>query len=168
LKKECIFEDLFVSQTTWLICANDCSLAYIVQFSESKTILLRIESSISKCSEHSIENKNSLYTQMETSTPTNCLLLTHSYRNKRNFGDLCFISWQIGSMYFVKFSEITTSKCYFTEKAASQNAMSTTGSKIKKWKKMHHNNYYLKLIGKKNINQIFKSNFNTSIFNTIT
>jgi len=78
--------------------------------------------------------QNSLYNQVNKNAPKNCPLLTYSYRKKRNFGDLCFISWLIGSMYFVQFSEITTSECHFTEKAACQNAVSTTESKTVKWK----------------------------------
>jgi len=39
--------------------------------------------------------QNSLYNQVETNTPMNCLQLTYSYsyREKSNFGDLCFVSW---------------------------------------------------------------------------
>jgi len=61
----------------------------------------------------------------------------------RNFGDLCFISWLIFRQNTLYSS---ARECYFI---LLRNAVNTTESKTVKWKQMHHNNYYLNLIGKR-------------------
>jgi len=93
-------------------------------------ILIRIESNISKRSEHSTENKTVCAIKWKQNTPINCPLLTYSYRKKAGL----------------------TLEIYVSLAENRQHALCTVQRYRKQnnqVKKMHHHNYYLKLIGKR-------------------